>query len=247
MADHLTAAAEFAANAPEQSTLARVKVKETIKTEDSLQTAKKVKTMAGFLTVTPTLFAGTHEQTALVALDLKKKPTVQNDLQVVEKEKIIGELIPVKPVLNSDNDLSHTLSALAIKDSMYAPRTASECEEINFDYHVVRALVDLKPLDAQRFTDEFIPFFFESFNERILQGIREDFIAEDNLSAVEKTKTQGQLISADPVLTVDERNNSSLSSLAISDGFSTDDSSPGNEHEDVNFEFQVAVLPHEEF
>ncbi|MCL9687995.1 protein kinase family protein, partial [Legionella sp. EUR-108] len=159
----------------------------------------------------------------------------QRGLTGTDKEKAKGEELTANAVLITPDSESNALSALTIQES----QAKTESEEINFDFHVVRALVDLKPLDVEGFTDEFTSLFIKDFYDQVINRIRDEFDSQVDWSSEKRLQAEGQFVTADPELIVEEENSNSLFSLSIKEKCPGKDEVLVTDNEEFNYDFHV--------
>ena len=118
---------------------------------------------------------------------------------MAEKIRVEGAFITAAPKLSTYQQDEHTaLHAFAINKDLAS--TTTDSEEIDFEYHVVRALVDLAPPNIEDFTRDFTSFYYANLHQQIIDNIKNNPMAEEELVRVEKTKSLGEVLRAPPVL-----------------------------------------------
>ncbi|WP_298627525.1 hypothetical protein, partial [uncultured Legionella sp.] len=171
---------------PESIFLLGLVIEETLNSQNTSVAAVKTKADTQYLTTEPVLVDYDSEDSFLSALDVNAKVDSQDSSTPTKKATADTQYAEADPVLSEYEDDTATLIALGAKeksdlteakkvkvdgsylianatDDKKTPKTSYN-EDFNYSYHVVRALVDLKPQDSDLLSDDF--FVVRSIKER---------------------------------------------------------------------------------
>jgi serine/threonine protein kinase len=152
-AQQITANPVLAGYETEASFLSDLDIKEQLSSQRTLTPAEKTNADAQCLAADLALTEYECDAASLMAVGIKENTAVQDDLLEVKKVKVEAEYL-----------IAHTIDD---KCNSKAPHN----DDFDFSYHVVRALVDLKPRDLDLYSDD--SFFLTLFNERLGKNIQE--------------------------------------------------------------------------
>ncbi|CDZ76501.1 Serine/threonine-protein kinase PrkC [Legionella massiliensis] len=144
------------------------------------------------------------------------------ELLAVEKIKAEAEALEAELQLCSSEGQESDLAALAIKDELQPPYEAPE-----FEFHIVRALVDLKPEERDNQFDDWTAYYLDEINQRY------NLYEPTELLAVEKIKAEAKALEAELRLSNYENEETFLAALAIKAELQPP-------YEEPEFEFHVA-------
>lgn len=165
-------------------------------------------------------------------LKIKVGDVLKENLIAAKRESASQEPLIAAPQLAAYDSEDSFLDAYDITEKLVPQEHGTE---IDFKCHVMRALVDLKPLD-DNFNRDDADFFLQELNERIVLGIKK-IVSTQDLRAAEKQITTSEYVTAMPQLVNYETENSFLLACEIRHVLAEQDSEA---NAGIDFHYHVA-------